>query len=142
MSAPERRALILAILFLTVGWGAKLLPRVVCDNCDALSYVEALPGSDEDTQEYALVSPQGAQGSTSQHHASKSKRKTLSGPLHVNQASASDFQGIKGVGSVLAQRIIEFRNQHGKIHGPKDLALVRGIGKKKLDNLLPFLIFD
>ena len=76
------------------------------------------------------------------HNSIRAKAKSLSSPIHLNRASESELQGIKGVGPVLAKRIVDFRSLHGSFKGPKDLDKVQGVGKKKLDNLLPFLIFD
>ena len=62
--------------------------------------------------------------------------------IHVNRATETELCRIKGVGPVLAKRILEYKRHNGNFHGPSDLDKVAGIGKKKMDNLLPFLIFD
>jgi competence protein ComEA len=111
-----------------------------------LTLVQATPSSPAESIA-ELSSRQSTWDSTSKAspvHKSRTKAKTQksSGPVHVNRASAKELEGIKGVGPVLAKKILTERERIGKFSGPADLDRVPGIGKKKLDNLLPFLIFD
>lgn len=63
-------------------------------------------------------------------------------PLHINKASAADLCALNGVGPKLAEKIIEHRNAAGTFKNAKDLEKVPGIGKKKLEGILPDVIFD
>jgi competence protein ComEA len=49
---------------------------------------------------------------------------------------------IPGIGPVLARRIIEFREQHGKITSIDELDAVKGIGPAKLEKLKAHLVVD
>lgn len=60
--------------------------------------------------------------------------------LDPNVATAGDLDLLPGVGPSLAARIIEARKQ-GPFLVPEDLRRVRGIGKKTLERLMPFLRF-
>jgi competence protein ComEA len=40
---------------------------------------------------------------------------------------------------VLAQRIVEYRTQHGRFASPEGLDAVPGIGSKMLESLLPLV---
>ncbi|HUJ10901.1 MAG TPA: helix-hairpin-helix domain-containing protein [Verrucomicrobiae bacterium] len=55
--------------------------------------------------------------------------------INLNQCAAEDLAKIEGVGPVLAQRIIEFRNARGGFKSPKELRLVPGINRKTLRTL-------
>lgn len=52
--------------------------------------------------------------------------------VDLNTASASELEALPGVGPVLAERIVEFRDQHGRFASPEDLLDVPGIGEAKL----------
>ena len=69
-------------------------------------------------------------------------KKVVSFPLHINTASAEDLCALKGVGPKLAEKIIVHRNTFGLFKGASDLKKVHGIGKKKLEMMLQFIIFD
>lgn len=144
MNAAERRTAILALCLLLMGWGARALPRATCTNCGDLQLVEAsLAPADQSVAQPVEKTPalSSSEKEKSRRNA-KGKSVLALKPIAVNRASAEDLQRIKGVGPVLAKKIVEYRDRHGPLKGAKDLDEVPGIGKKKLDNLLPFLIFD
>lgn len=47
-----------------------------------------------------------------------------------------------GVGEVIAQRIIDLREQVGRFSYPEDLLLVSGIGEKRLEALRSLICFE
>jgi competence protein ComEA len=53
------------------------------------------------------------------------------GLLGLNSATADQFEELPGVGEVLAQRIIEFRDAHGGFQSVDQLREVSGIGERK-----------
>jgi competence protein ComEA len=57
------------------------------------------------------------------------------GKLNINSATESDFDGLPGIGPVLAQKIVAYREQHGPFHSIQDLMKVSGVGPKKFDSL-------
>ena len=57
------------------------------------------------------------------------------GPLSINRASVEDLQGLPGVGPVLAERIVAYRDQNGPFNQVEDLLDVSGIGEAKLASL-------
>lgn len=59
--------------------------------------------------------------------------------VDLNRATAADFDQLPGVGPVLAKRMVEYRKSVGRFHAVEDLRAVKGIGKKKLDQLKPFV---
>jgi competence protein ComEA len=51
-----------------------------------------------------------------------------SGPLDLNAATVAALDGLPGIGPVLAQRIVDFRDQHGRFTSVDQLDDVPGIG--------------
>jgi comEA protein len=56
----------------------------------------------------------------------------LSEPLDINTATREELIDLPGIGPVLAQRIIEYRETHGGFKSVEELLEIRGIGPKKL----------
>ena len=61
------------------------------------------------------------------------------GKVNINTASESELESLPGIGQVLAQRIVDYRTQHGPFHDVKDLLKVEGIGQKKFDSLKDYV---
>ncbi len=60
-------------------------------------------------------------------------------PLDINNVDSESLDVIPGVGRHLAERIVQFREEQGPVMNLDDLLKVRGIGKKKLEKLRPYL---
>jgi len=60
--------------------------------------------------------------------------------IDINKATVEQFASIKGVGPVLAQRIVEFRDANGPFGSVDDLLKVKGIGEKLLDKVRDQLV--
>ena len=60
-------------------------------------------------------------------------------PVDVNKATVEQLQEVPGIGPALAQRIVDFRTEHGLFEKVDDLLNVRGIGTTTLDKLKPYL---
>jgi len=61
------------------------------------------------------------------------------GVLDLNRASAADLASLPGVGAVLAQRVIAFRQSVGGFQTIEELREVKGIGAKKFDQIKPLV---
>lgn len=61
--------------------------------------------------------------------------------INVNTASPKELESLPGIGEVLAQRIVEYRETHGPFRSPEDLLKVKGIGPKKLENIRDRITF-
>jgi len=57
------------------------------------------------------------------------------GPVNLNTATLDQLQTLPGVGPVLAQRIVDYRDQHGGFKAVADLQKVSGIGDAKYNDL-------
>lgn len=75
-----------------------------------------------------VVRAQG-EGSPSGSSASASS----GGLIAVNTADAVELERLPGIGPVLAQKIVEYREAHGPFTRPEDLLSVSGIGPSTLE---------
>ncbi|NYE94363.1 competence protein ComEA [Psychromicrobium silvestre] len=60
--------------------------------------------------------------------------------INLNTASAEDLASLPRVGPVLAQRIVDWRTEHGAFNSVQDLDAVDGIGTKLLESLSPLVV--
>jgi len=58
-----------------------------------------------------------------------------SGKININTAGATELDKLSGVGPALAERIIQYRTEHGPFAQPEDLKDVSGIGDKTYDKM-------
>lgn len=57
------------------------------------------------------------------------------GPISLGSASAEELEAIDGIGPVTAQKIVEFRDQHGGLASVDQLDEVSGIGPATMESL-------
>jgi competence protein ComEA len=57
------------------------------------------------------------------------------GPVHLNSATLEQLDALPGVGPVTAQKIIDYRTQHGGFGSVDELDAVSGIGPARLADL-------
>lgn len=55
--------------------------------------------------------------------------------VNINTATSEQLQTLPSVGPILAERIIEYRNEHGPFESVGELIKVPGIGEKKLETI-------
>ena len=55
--------------------------------------------------------------------------------LDLNTATAEELQKLPGIGEVLSQAIVEYREEHGPFQSVEELLQVPGIGQGRLDNI-------
>jgi competence protein ComEA len=61
--------------------------------------------------------------------------KPLPRALDLNRATERDLEGLPGIGLVLAQRIVQYRQAHGVFRDVAQLRRVKGIGQKTFDRI-------
>lgn len=59
--------------------------------------------------------------------------------LNINTASIEELQTLPHIGAQTAQKIIDYRTQHGKFASVDALQNVKGIGVKTLEKLRPLV---
>ena len=62
------------------------------------------------------------------------------GPVDVNSASEQQLEALPGIGPTLAQRIIDYRTANGPFASLDELANVKGISMRMVDELRDFAI--
>lgn len=59
--------------------------------------------------------------------------------ININTADVDKLQEIPGIGAVLAQRIIDFRNENGPFQTVSELTRVDGIGLDRLNQIAEYI---
>lgn len=62
--------------------------------------------------------------------------------VNINTASISDLEKLPGVGKVLAERIVEHRENYGPFRRAEHLLMVRGISDRKFRAIQQMLTVD
>lgn len=78
-----------------------------------------------------VVPRQGAAGAA----AAAAGGETGAGPISLNTATAQQLDELEGVGPATAQKILDWRKQHGGFRSVEDLQQISGIGPKRFETL-------
>ena len=67
--------------------------------------------------------------------AAPSAGEAAGGPVHLNSATVEQLDTLPGVGPVTAQKIVDYREQHGAFGSVRELDAIPGIGPARLAQL-------
>jgi competence protein ComEA len=81
--------------------------------------------------------PTGGQPTAGSTGAPRPPGATPTSPLDLNTATLAQLDALPGVGPVLAERIIAWRNEHSRFTSTDELQEVPGVGPKKFESLKP-----
>ena len=62
--------------------------------------------------------------------------------VNLNTTAWPELTVLPGISETYARRIVEYRDQNGAFHDLEDLAKVRGIGRKTLNRIRPFVYIE
>ena len=62
--------------------------------------------------------------------------------ININTATVAQLQTLPGIGPIIAERIVAFRNENGAFETVGDLIGVEGIGEKKFQAIKEFITVD
>lgn len=65
------------------------------------------------------------------------KKEVAPRSVHINTARKEDFMRLPGIGETTAERIVQYRRDHGPFSTLEELMNVKGIGKKKFERIAP-----
>lgn len=72
---------------------------------------------------------------TGQAAATPASPGAATGPVHLNSATLEQLDALPGVGPVTAQKILDYRTEHGSFQSVDELDAVPGIGPARLEEL-------
>ena len=82
-----------------------------------------------------LVPRRGPGGGVAAAPPSRSGGSSASGPVSLSSATAEQLDSLPGVGPVTAQKIVDYRTEHGSFHSVDELDAIPGIGPARLADL-------
>jgi competence ComEA-like helix-hairpin-helix protein len=62
--------------------------------------------------------------------------------IKINAASARELEQLPGVGKVIAERIVAYREQYGRFRRPEELLMVNGVSDKKFRAIQQLVVVD
>lgn len=92
-------------------------------------------GNQEISEETPVLAETNAEESTAEDDTAAYK-------VHINTASKQELMTLPGIGEVMSDRIIAYRTDVGPFRSKEELRKVKGISKRKLEQLMPFIIVD
>jgi len=153
LTSNERRAIILTAFVILAASSIQILqPHIEKKNVldyrvsdsifSRLSYTDTINKS----QDIDIINTR-TSGNETESITSTNKRNTTNSPssfpklasIDINCASSQELQQLPRIGPAMARRIIEYRERNGPFQSYKDLLKVKGIGKKTLEKIKPYI---
>ena len=134
LESQYQKIVILLVIVILAGGGYWLLkhfqPALFLGEPDFVVEREAAPPRPKSPTSPTLsVSPVPAQPSGKKSTPSDGSQ------ININTSTSQELQTIRGIGPVLARRIIEYRQTSGRFSSIDDLTNVKGIGEKTLEKI-------
>ena len=62
--------------------------------------------------------------------------------ININAAGVSELEQLPGVGKVIAERIVSYREQYGRFRRPEELLMVNGISDNKFRKIRAMIVAE
>ena len=62
--------------------------------------------------------------------------------VNINTAGTDELESLPGIGPVLAQRIVDYRTEHGSFRSAEELTQVEGIGRATVESIQDHIITE
>ena len=62
--------------------------------------------------------------------------------VNINTAGVDELDSLPGIGPVLAQRIVDYRTEHGSFRSAEELMQVEGIGRATMESIQDHIITE
>jgi comEA protein len=62
--------------------------------------------------------------------------------INLNRATMAELMRLPGIGPAYAERILRYRQDHGGFRSVGEMRRIKGIGKKKFEQLLPLITVE
>ena len=59
--------------------------------------------------------------------------------VNINTANKEELSALPGIGPVIAERIIEYRDKNGPFENTEEITKIKGIGEKTFQKLKDFI---
>lgn len=83
---------------------------------------------EQEEKEYTIIQDGNNNDSTTKKEEGKGK-------VNINQATQTELEGLPGIGSSTALKIIQYREENGKFQSIEDIKQVNGIGDAKYNQI-------
>jgi competence ComEA-like helix-hairpin-helix protein len=62
--------------------------------------------------------------------------------LNLNIATADDLTKLPGIGEVMAKRIVDYRERHGRFRRPEEIIIIEGFSEKKYRTIAEIICIE
>ncbi len=66
----------------------------------------------------------------------------VAGKVNINTATVEQLSLLPGIGTKIAEEIVNFRKANGNFNSPEDLKKVKGVGDKKFEKIKDFVVLE
>lgn len=142
----QRYLVVIALILcaLIIGYNAFYVPdaslsalTVMADASSAVSSSGAAASSSAASGDGAYTpAVPGSSSAVSRSVPASSAAKPAAGKININTATVQQLNdGLDGIGAVMAQRIVDYRGQHGNFKSIEEIKNVSGIGDKTFEKI-------
>ncbi len=142
LTSTERKVILFLSGTVVLGAGIRLyqetfpsVPKFDYTASDSAFAALSRKEAEELTADKTILAESNAEESVAEDDTATSK-------VSINKASKQELMTLPGIGDVMSDRIIAYRSDVGSFRSVGELRKVKGLSKRKLDQLLPFITIE